>query len=140
MEEQADRVEAEVEDGKITPGCVGCGGTCKDCDGNVPPARKGAGRPRKFCCYNCKQRAGSRAFYRREYKTHENDERAARQGDINRVIQGHEKKGHDGKPCPAPWPGATTCCRFIAELYDDMRAEKGLNRVNVGIIDKGEGG
>lgn len=129
--------EGEVEgDKKVTPGCIGCGGDCKDCEGNVPPARKGAGRPRKFCCYNCKQRAGSRAFYRREYKTHENDEREVRKGDFRRIAEGHKTKGHDGKPCPAPWLGDKNTCPVLAQIFDNQREVDGLEpyTLNMDII------
>lgn len=113
------------EDKKITPGCKGCGGACKDCGGNVPPAKKGAGRPRKFCCYNCNQRAGARAYYRREYKTHPNEEREVRKGDFKRIVDGHRKKGHDGEPCPTMVPGGRDMCPVLAQIYDDQRKAEG---------------
>lgn len=104
------------------------------CDGTVPPAKKGAGRPRKFCCLNCNQRASSRSYYRREYRTSVNDERMVREGDSKRRIDGHKKKGHGGEPCPNPMMGDRNSCPVLAEIYDDDRAEKGLNRLYVDII------
>ena len=111
--------------------CAGCGGDCPNCEGVVRPARKGAGRPRKYCCYNCRQRATSRAYHRREFQKAPEDGRAEKSGDLGRAIKGHQRKGHDGKPCPNPVMGDKSACPVLAQLYDDQREEMGLNRMYV---------
>lgn len=123
---------ASVREGQV---CSGCGGDCKNCEGVVKEAKRGAGRPRKFCCYNCRQRATSRAYHRREFQKLPEDGRVAGRKDLSRIIEGHKKKGHDGKPCPAPMMGDQSSCRVLAELYDNQREEMGLNRMMADIVD-----
>lgn len=120
-------------EGKSKQVCPGCGGDCPDCEGIVIQ-KKGAGRPRKYCCYNCRQRASSRAYYNREFKKRPRKV-PVQDMDLDRAIAGHKKAGHDGKPCPNSVMGDKNSCRELAKLYDDKREAMGLNRMYEDIVD-----
>lgn len=109
--------------------CTGCGGNCQDCEGTITQL-KGSGRPRRFCCYNCRGRKSSRSYYRTHFKKRTTEEkRKDETRDRVRLIEGHKRAGHEGEPCPNPAMGDTTSCRVLSRLMDDLREEKGLNRM-----------
>lgn len=109
--------------------CQGCGGDCPNCDGTVQQTQ-GSGRPRKHCCYNCRGRQSARNYYRRNFKALTPEEKRKDDSkDLARMIDGHKRAGHDGEPCPKPMMGSEDSCRVLARLMDDLREEKGLNRM-----------
>lgn len=109
--------------------CKGCGGGCQTCSGEVIPA-KGAGRPKLFCCLNCKARYTNKVYYRRHYQQDTTDGRRRNEvTDFKRLIDGHKRQGHDGEPCPNPIVGSRASCPTLCTLYDDYRESQGLNRI-----------
>lgn len=116
--------------------CKGCGGNCRTCDGVVRPA-KGAGRPKEFCCINCKGRATSRSHYRSHYVKNTDSQRRMQITDWRRLIDGHKRAGHEGQPCPRPMIGSRASCITLCELYDNMRESQGLNRMFVQMAQEG---
>ncbi len=112
-----------------TPSCAGCGGGCHNCSGEVLKT-KNPGRPRKFCCLNCKSRKGNRDYYRRNYQTQTAEvERRNVMQDFTKMIDGHKQKGHEGQRCPSAQNSAG--CLELATIVDDMRDSRGLNRMYV---------
>ena len=120
--------DIELDSAKLS--CKGCAGRCLNedsCSGEV--IRRKMGRPRTFCCLNCKSREMSRRYFRRHYvREAKLRSKVLDLDDLNRLIEGHKVAGHEGQRCKQRIMGRKASCLLLARLIDNRREFRGLDR------------